>query len=334
MDEREQWLANVELRGDGSVPCTVISRDAEDWHALAHAGGAPKRFEDAWGCAWLSLHPGLRGEVKAPALADIGRLNSYRPPDVVAVDESGDRRDWHGIEQQAREERRRGRVVWGAGGRFYDRVHFLRGFENFMIDVGEDSEALAAIIDMVLRENMRLVRRWIDIGADVIAFNDDLGMQDRLQISPIAFGRLFLPGYSRLFSACRAAGVHVQMHSNGHIVPIMRDLEEAGATILSVEDLVNDVDAMQRELKGRVCIQLNVDRQLILAFGSPEQVDSHVRGCIEALGSPRGGLILVCRLSPGTPPENIASLRSAIAKYRRLWRRPPIAGGRQTAAEP
>ena len=67
MDEREQWLANVELRGDGSVPCTVISRDAEDWHALAHAGGAPKRFEDAWGCAWLSTARSRRVPLLATA---------------------------------------------------------------------------------------------------------------------------------------------------------------------------------------------------------------------------------------------------------------------------
>ena len=165
---------------------------------------------------------------------------------------------------------------------------------------------------MLLCENMRLVRRWIDVGVDVVTFNDDLGMQDRLQISPAAFRRLFLPGYSQLFSAARAAGVHVQMHTNGHIVPIMRDLVEAGAT----------------------CIQLNVDQKMTLPFGSPEQVDSHICGCIEALGSLRGGLILVCRLSPGTPPANIASLRSAIAKYQRLWCRPPVTGARQTASEP
>jgi uroporphyrinogen decarboxylase len=323
MDERERWLANVELRGNGAVPCTVIARDAEDWHAIASAGGVPKHFVDAWDCTWLSLHSGLRGEVKAPALADIGRIKSYRPPDQLAVDEYGNRRDWQRIEQQVREQRKCGRVAWGAGGRFYDRVHFLRGFENFMIDVAEDSDALATIIEMVLRENMRLVRRWIDIGVDVVAFNDDLGMQDRLQISPGAFRRLFLPGYSQLFSAARAAGVHVQMHTNGRIVPIMRYLVEAGATVLSVEDLVNDIGAMQRELCGRICIQLNVDRRVTLPFGSPEQVDSHIRGCIEALGSPRGGLLLVCRLSPGTPPGNIASLRSAIAKYQRLWCGPP-----------
>jgi hypothetical protein len=114
----------------------------------------------------------------------------------------------------------------------------------------------------------------------------------------------------------------------------MRDLVEAGATILSVEDLVNDVDAMKRELRGKICIQLNVDRKMILPFGSPEEVDSHVRGCIEALGSPRGGLLLVFRLSPGTPPGNIASLRSAIAKYQRLWCRAPVTGARQIAPEP
>ena len=316
---REQWLANVELRGDGLVPCTLITRDAEDWRAVPRAGGVPKAFVDAWGCTWVSLHPGLRGEVKEPALADIGRLRFYRPPDLLAVDEFGNRRDWRRIEQHAREECRHGRVVWGSGIRFYDRVRFLRGFENFMIDVGEDSEDLAVVMNMVLRENMRLVRRWIDVGVDVITFMDDLGMQDRMQINPIAFRRLFLPGYSRLFSACRAAGVHVQMHSNGHVVPIMRNLVATGATILSVEDLVNDVDAMQSELRGRVCIQLNIDRQLILPFGSPEQVDSHIRECIETLGTLRGGLILVCRLSPGTPTENIASLQSAIEKYQRLW---------------
>ena len=146
MTERDRWLANAELRGDGVVPCQILGRDAENWGGLPPTAKGGRSVVDAWGCTWRSLHPGLPGQVVRPALADLSKLWDYRPPDVLAVDELGSPLDWPGIERRIRQARKHGRLAWGHAGRFHDRVRFLRGFEDFMADVAEDAEGLRALI--------------------------------------------------------------------------------------------------------------------------------------------------------------------------------------------
>lgn len=73
-----------------------------------------------------------------------------------------------------------------------------------------------------------------------------------------------------------------------------------------------------RDLKTpRVCIDLDVDRQSISRFGTPEQIDDHVRHAVEKLGSREGGLMLTHDLYPGVPLENIRALMDAMEKYSR-----------------
>ena len=317
VNERERWLANVERRGDGFVPCT----------AYVGAWGPPGTLEDgittvdAWGSTWQSTHPAVRGEVTRPALRDVSLIERYQPPDLLAVDDLGNPVDWQALEQDAAEKRERGEVVEGRGGRLYDRAHFLRGFEEFLVDVALDADHLERLCEMIAAQNLRLVRRWLAVGVDLMSFMDDLGMQDRLQVSPDAFRRRFLPAYARLFGECRDAGVHVLMHTNGRVVPIIGDLIDAGATMLSLQDRVNGIDEMAREIDGRVCLRLNLDVQTLIRFGTPEEIDQHIRRCIEELGSPQGGLELIARGAPGTPPANVEALEDAFAKYQGHWPR-------------
>ena len=81
------------------------------------------------------------------------------------------------------------------------------------------------------------------------------------------------------------------------------------------QDLVNGIDWIQARLKGRVCIDLDVDRQRVTRFGTPDQIDDHVRHAVEMLGTREGGLMLKHGLFPGIPLENISALMDAMEKY-------------------
>ncbi|MBS3764660.1 MAG: hypothetical protein KGZ25_15280 [Planctomycetes bacterium] len=70
-------------------------------------------------------------------------------------------------------------------------------------------------------------------------------------------------------------------------------------------------------MKGRVCIDLDIDRQKIVRFGSPSEIDEHIRNAVEKLGSPDGGLMLSHGMYPGVPLENAEALMDAMEKYSR-----------------
>ena len=55
-------------------------------------------------------------------------------------------------------------------------------------------------------------------------------------------------------------------------------LIECGATIVNPQDLVNGIDDLAREVKGRVCIDLDIDRQKIVPFDTPAEIRDLIGG--------------------------------------------------------
>ena len=344
MTERERFLRNVELRGDGVVPCNVYFSPAtwdkyrddleqitkrypdiceqfdherrQSWNDYPAAYREGELLEDNWGCVWENVAGGLEGQVKTHPMADYAALKNYTPPDPLTQTERGEREDWVEIERKMEERRAAGQLVKGHIERFYERVHFLRGYESFLMDVAEERPELDELINLVLDHNMKLVHRWLDLKPDLMGFGDDLGMQDRLQIRPSAWRRYFKTAYTKMFRACRDAGAHVFFHCDGYIVDVMSDLIECGVTILNPQDRCNGLDNIARELKGKICTHLDLDRQGIIPFGTPAEIDAHIKECIVKLGSPKGGLSLVSEINPTVSIENVEAVCNAMIRYR------------------
>jgi len=93
---------------------------------------------------------------------------------------------------------------------------------------------------------------------------------------------------------------------------IAEDLIRAGVTILNLQDLVNGVMNIRRRLKGKVCIDLDIDRQKIMPFGTPKEVKKHVQKVVSMLNSPEGGFMITVDIYPPTPLENIEALCQAL----------------------
>ena len=85
--------------------------------------------------------------------------------------------------------------------------------------------------------------------------------------------------------------------------------------VLNLQDLVNGLDWIEANLKNKVCIDLDIDRQSVTRFGTPEHIDDHIRTWVERLGSPQGRLMLVFGLYPGTLLKNAEAVMSAMTKY-------------------
>ncbi|MGQ9697179.1 MAG: uroporphyrinogen decarboxylase family protein, partial [Armatimonadota bacterium] len=258
---------------------------------------------------------GLEGLPVGHPLADYRALETYVPPDPLLLAERGPRPDWAQVAVHVRKARAEGRLVVGSGDRFFERLHFLRGFEALMIDFAEGSPELSRLIQMVLDYNLTLVRKWLEFGPDVMSFGDDLGTQEAAMVSPSTFCRYLKPGYEAMFRLCREVGVHVRLHSDGHILELVDDLIDAGVTILNPQVRANTLEGLRQRCKGRVCIHLDLDRQLF-PFASPTQIEDHIEQAVEILGSPEGGLGLYAEVEPDVPLENIEAICCALERVR------------------
>jgi hypothetical protein len=106
-------------------------------------------FRDNWGCLWRNTIGGLEGQVVESPLVDWTALDAYRPPDPAVKAEREDM-NWGRFRRDAEEKRAKGRHTMGLGGRLFDRMYFLRGFENLMMDFATDDHRLRDEADPVL----------------------------------------------------------------------------------------------------------------------------------------------------------------------------------------
>ena len=114
-------------------------------------------------------------------------------------------------------------------------------------------------------------------------------------------------------------GALVALHSDGYIMDFMDDFMRAGVDIINPQDLVHGIDNLAHEVKGRMCIRLDIDRQKIVPYGTRREIFELIEEEVRVLGSPRGGLEFICGIYPPTPPENVDAVCSALEEYRTYW---------------
>jgi len=272
------------------------------------------------GASGGTLARGWDGVVVEHPLSDWSALENYRPPDPEREGDFGPLPDWGEVRRRFEEAKREGKLAVGGmpHGFMYMRLYYLRGFENFMADLALDDPNLRRLIDMVLDYNLKVVRKWLDAGAEMMNFGDDLGMQDRLPMSPEKWRRYLKPCYARIFGMCKEEGVLVRLHSDGHILEIIPDLVECGVTIINPQVRANTLEGLERVAKGRVCIDLDLDRQMF-PFATPERIREHIKEAIDRLALPEGGLMLYAEVEPDVPLRNIEAICDCLEEFCGPW---------------
>jgi hypothetical protein len=277
---------------------------------------AGEPYVDSWNCTWETTDDGITGAVTQHPLADWHALRSFTPPDPDRTNGMGPV-SWHQTEEEIAGIRQEGKHPVGSleHGHTFLRLSYLRGYERLLYDMADGDHRLRRLIEMVEAFSLGIVRRYVDLGIAMMRYPEDLGMQRGPMLAPRHFREYIKPVYDRLMAPARRAGCLVHMHSDGDIRDLMDDLVVSGVDALNLQDLVNGIDWIAARLKGRICIDLDIDRQSVTRFGDPGQIDALIREEVEKLGSPEGGLMLIYGLYPGVPLENVQALMDALERY-------------------
>ena len=349
LSERENYLRTVKMTGPEWIPCRIVisgasydqlrddvedvmarhpiifpdfekgQRDYDNWDfGPAHRAG--EDFTDAWGCIWRSDIDGIEGVVINAPLANWDDLETYQPPDPLVTADRGPV-DWEANRRNIEARKQRGELTAGGvpHGYLFMRMYYLRGFENLMYDFATGDPRLQDLIDMLVEHNAKIVGQWLDMGVDLINFGEDLGTQTASIINPRDFAKWITPAYTKLMKPCREKGTLVALHSDGYIMELMDEFIKCGIDIINPQDLCNGIDDLAREVKGRMCIRLDIDRQAIVPFGTPREIHDLIEEEVRKLGSPQGGLEFICGIFPPTPAENVDALCEAIEKFRTYY---------------
>jgi uroporphyrinogen decarboxylase len=227
-------------------------------------------------------------------------------------------------EVEAAVERGKAVVLAGPGAGILEIYAWLRGFEQFYIDLAINHEFVAHMLDRLVEFKQVYWERVLADFGDLVTVaceHDDLAGQRALLFSPETYRNLIKPRHKKLFHFIKEqASVKLFYHTDGAVRPLIPDLLDAGIDILNpVQFTAADMDL--KELKqefGRDLIfwGAGVDTQGILGTGSPEEVKADVKRNIEAL-APGGGFVFttVHDIQPNVPPENIMAMWEAWKSY-------------------
>jgi hypothetical protein len=275
-------------------------------------------FLDDFGCLWKTARDGLAGTVVAHPLAQWENFDAWKAkaPDPETCSGIGPL-DWVRIRADIEAQRGRDEPIVGSlrHGHTFLQLCDIRGYQNLIYDFMDKEPRLSELIGTVERFNLAIVQHYMEIGVDVMGYPDDLGMQKGPMLSPDDFRAYIKPSYQRLMKPARDRGVPVHMHSDGDIKDLLDDLIDGEVNIINLQDLVNGIDFIAERLAGKTCVEVDIDRQNITVFGTPVDVDRHIRNLIASLGRREGGLMLIYGWYPGTPIENAAAVMDAMEKY-------------------
>lgn len=273
-------------------------------------------YQDNWGCTWFTALKGLEGQVVKHPLSDWRALSTFQMPDPLVFYERGtDIKDWDKVEKNLQTRKTQGKLAAGDGERLFDRLYFLRGFNDLMMDFVLEPPELSRLIHMLEDYELRLINKWLELGVDQIGFHTDIGMQTGLMISPEKFRKYIKPLFYHLFQTCRKAGVHVYLSSDGRLLEIVDDLIECGVSAHDPQLRANTLPGIVKAYKGKLCAMVDLDRQSF-PFLDPKEIRQQVKEVVDAMALPEGGLGLVAAIyGTDVSLHNIAALCEAIEDY-------------------
>ncbi len=198
---------------------------------------------------------------------------------------------------------------------FFETSQKLRGYEQLYCDLLQEQDFLFALWDRLLELQKRFFRNYLSLVAPfviAVGYADDLGMQDRPQLSPSLYRQTLKPYHQKIFSYIHSFGVKVMLHSCGDILPLMEDLIEAGVDIFNpvqTSAAEMDVHTLASRFGDRAVFWGGIDEQQVLRAGTTAEVRQEVRRVALALGS-QGGYVLSAthNIQIDTPPANLLAM--------------------------
>ncbi|MCL5985657.1 MAG: hypothetical protein M1371_03725 [Actinobacteria bacterium] len=267
-------------------------------------------YIDRWGIRWrkISHQYGCYMEMDEPPIKQIEDVYDYRLPNIKEE-------PFYSELKTVCKKYGKDFAIIGGSISIFENSWYLRGMENFLMDMTLNKEAAQYLMDLIMKYNLNLGFKILDAGVDILYAGDDVGMQTGLLISPDLWKEFLYPRWAELISKFkkRRPGVKVAFHSDGYILPLIDDLVEIGVDILNpVQPDCMDPAQIKKRYGDKLSIWGTIDVQHTLSFGALEDVEREVLLRLKTI-APGGGLIL-------GSTHNVQPSENAVVNLQRFYK--------------
>jgi uroporphyrinogen decarboxylase len=200
---------------------------------------------------------------------------------------------------------------------------YVRGFEDWYVDLALNTKVLEALFDAVLEVNLRMSENMLrEVGReiDVMVCADDLGAQQGLQISHDQYMKFIHPRLARYMrQAHDLSPAKLLFHSCGSVASIIEDLIDIGVDALNpvqVSTAGMDPTGLKNKYRGRMAFWGAMDTQHVLPKGTVEDVKKMAEERVEVMAE-GGGFVMsaVHNIQPDVPLDNILAMYQHAREY-------------------
>lgn len=285
------------------------TRDGKLWHDL----------KDEFGVVWsMPDDQNLFMDISYHPLADatIEDLDDYPWP------KGNDPTRFTGVREEALELRKNTpyAISTGITGVVYETCWYMRGLEQWFMDMIENPSFCEALLDQILKFWMDYFYEFlpeVEDLIDVIMIGDDLGGQSGPLFSPIFYRKIVKPRQKKLVQHIKSlTSTKIWYHTCGSIAEYIPDLIDNGIDILNPVQ-ISAKNMNPKELKEKYGKKLvfwggGIDAQHVLPFAKPDEIMEQVKRNLEIF-KPGGGYVFnnVHNIQSGVPPENIVAFFDA-----------------------
>ena len=206
-------------------------------------------------------------------------------------------------------------ICFGSLNQFFILCCYLRGMQQFLIDLLVNKKLAEYIINMVGEFVLEFNRRELEAfgnKAEWYSMWDDTCEQSGLMIPPELFKKYYYPLYKKLCENVKKYNLIFSWHCCGNTTQILPYIIECGIDVFDVVQTSArnmDLENVYKICNKKLCLHGGLDVQKLIVSGKPNDIKEEIKKVIN-LWSNRGGIILgpSHEIVPGTPIENIISL--------------------------
>jgi uroporphyrinogen decarboxylase len=201
----------------------------------------------------------------------------------------------------------------------FHKICSLCGYESYMTDyLIEHRNDLHQLMERSTEQDIKIVRRAVEEGADCIWLGDDFAFNEGLFVSPGDLIEFDLQYMKKIVDEVHKLGKPVILHACGNMNKIIDDIVNTGVDGLHAlqPSANNDIFNIKKKYTDNLCLIGNIDINFLLPEGSCYEVYDTVKEIILKV-APYGGYILsTCNmLNKDIPPENVLAMCLAAERY-------------------
>jgi uroporphyrinogen decarboxylase len=330
--DRITQIANIEddLIGRLKIDVKGVCPSAPSKKGLAIEPGVEDGYDriiDEWGMGWrMPLKGGHYYDLYHSPLASaqsISDIEKYPWPDALDTARYADLK--LNADQIVNNEKKAYFLERMSSG-MWEHAMWMRGYEQFYIDMMMNPGIVQAIMEKILEVNMQYWERALTaVGKNVLVVSmaDDLGAQNSLLVDLQMYKEQIWPYHKRLFDFVKSKAesrVYIFFHNDGAVMETFPLLIEAGVDIMNpfqVNCAGMDTGKFKKEFGKDLTIWGgSCDNQAVMPFGTPQQVRDETKRRIDDL-APGGGFIFapIHVIQNGVPPGNIMAWWETLQEY-------------------